>query len=125
MAILLAAGFALPALAAVQPIKPPASIPLTQAQIAQMKADRAAMDSQRAQMKTLSDQLRSTLKSKPVDQNRVSSLTKQLNDLRDSMTLQRMQMMSQRQNLTPAQQKRYSDMVQRIKDRQAKRQLAK
>jgi len=132
LAALLAVGFSTQGLAA-----PATSIPanapraaLTQDQIAKIKADRAAnratMTAQRAQMKSLTDQLRAELKKKPVDRNKVNDLTKQLDIQWDTMQVQQMQMMMDRNpNLKPEQKKRYGDMVQRAKDRLAKRQAAK
>lgn len=128
MAVLLAAGFstqspAAPNLGGSREARPA----LTPAQIAQYKAardaNRAAMTAQRAQMKGLTDQLRAELKKKPADKNKIQSLINQIDIQRETMQIQQMDsMMKQRPNLTPAQQKRFNDMLQRAKDRLAKRQ---
>jgi hypothetical protein len=126
MAVVLAAGFSTQALAAPAAPQRPA---LTQAQIAKIKADRettrTAMTAQHAQMKALTDQLRAELKNKPVDRNKVNDLIKQIDIQRETMQVQQMQaMMDRNPNLKPEQKKRYSDMIQRAKDRLAKRQSA-
>ena len=132
LAVLLAAGFSVPSLAAQKPgvSALPLRAPLTQAQIAKIKTDRdatrAAMTAQRDQMKGLTDQLRTELKKKPVDRVKVDALINQIDLQRDTMQVQQMQMMmDQSPNLNPEQKKRYSDMIKRSKDRLAKRQLAK
>jgi hypothetical protein len=131
LAVLLAAGFSTQSLAAQGATGPTAPVrpALTQAQIVKMKADRDAarttMKSQRDQMKGLTDQLSAELKKKPVDKNRINDLTKQIDIQRDTMQIQMMQMMmSQNPNLKPADQTRYNNMIQKAKDRLAKRQSA-
>ena len=134
MAVLLAAGFSTQSIAAPnmggsreammrqRPV-------LTPAQIAQYKAardaNRAAMTAQRAQMNGLTDQLRAEMKKKPADKNKIQSLMNQIDIQRETMQIQQMEsMMKQRPNLTPEQQKRFNDMIQKAKDRLAKRQAA-
>jgi Spy/CpxP family protein refolding chaperone len=132
LAVLLAAGFSTQVTAA-PATSNPANSPrpaLTQDEIAKRKADReairAAMTTQRAQMKNLTDQLRAELKKKPVDKNKVDALTKQIDIQRDTVRVQHMQMiMDHNPNLKPEQKKRYGDMIQKAKDRLAKKQTAK
>lgn len=129
LAILLAAGFSVQALAAPNfpPLKPRPG--LTQAQIDKMKADRdakqAAMLAQRDQMKSLSDQLRAELKKKPADQARIKSLRNQMDLQRDTVHLRMMQDMQNNPSLKPADKQRYNDTIQKIKERIARKQTAK
>ena len=103
---------------------------LTQAQLDKMKADRAAkrqaMEARRSQMKGLNDQLRAEMQKKPADKDKIAALMKQIDIQRQTMRIQQMEtMIKNRPDMKPADQQRYNDMIQKAKDRLAKRQQAK
>lgn len=125
-AVILAAFFSLQALAAPAP-KNPQLTPAQTAKInASRKVSRAEMNSQHAQSKVLSDQLRAELKKKPVDQAKVDSLLQQLMAQQEDMQIKQMEsMMQQRPNMKAADRQRYKDTLTKMKAHRAKRQPAK
>jgi hypothetical protein len=100
------------------------------AQIAKRKAARAAITAtqapQRAQLIALTGQLQAERKKKPVDQNRIDDLTRQITVQRETMRVEQLQLTLDRSaNLKPAQKKREQARLQKMKDRLAKSKLAK
>ncbi len=117
LAALLVSGFCAEVLA-VPP--PPTRPPLTPAQVSKIRrsAKPRTLSPQQQEMKQLTDQLRAELKKNPVDQAKIDDLTKQIDDRRNAMQVERMQSMLNNPNLTPQQKQRYNDMLQRMKSRQ-------
>ncbi len=121
---LLGLGFAAQVLA----VPPqPSRAPLSEAQIAQIKAQRQArnrtLTPQQQQMQQLNAQLRADLKKKPVDRDKVGSLLKQIDAQRDAVQIENMQSeLDNNKSLTPQQRQRFNEMIQKAKTRQAQQQ---